>query len=54
MMRAMSQSQVHVGVASMGVEPIIVKPRFSISQAAEVHVGKVGSGSSITVVGDPA
>jgi hypothetical protein len=37
----------------MGVQPIIVRPRFGISQATVVHVGGVSSGSQ-TIVGTPA
>lgn len=47
----MSQSQVHQGTVEMGVQPIIARPRFGMSQASEVHVGKVGSGSGVTIVG---
>jgi predicted transcriptional regulator len=49
-----SQSQVHTGTVTMGVTPIIVRPMFGISQGTEVHVGRVGSGASITIIGQPA
>jgi len=50
-----SQSQVHPGTVTMGITPIIVRPRFGISQGTEVHVGRISvGGTTITVVGQPA
>lgn len=51
----MSQSQVLQGVTTMGVMPIIMRPRFGISSAVEVHVGRMSvGGTTTTIVGQPA
>lgn len=45
----------HQGTTTMGVMPIIMRPRFGISAAAEVHGGRMSvGGSTTTIVGTPA
>ena len=51
----MSQSQVHQGATTMGVMPIVMRPRFGISTAAEVHTGRMSvGGTTTTIIGQPA